>query len=456
MTSRPATTPTTAQAAAKAARPHRVAAVAAALPRRDRRRQVRRQRHGRRRPQARLRPGHRLPALRRAPARRRARRRPADLGDARPARHRERVQRRLPGHDARGHGRRARWCSPARSAASSSASSTSTARSAVGISGEDAGLFTRPPPRRRSSTASERRPRTRRRRRRGRPAPRCSTSSTPGASPSSRRRARRRPAGQCSTSTPTRPRRRSPSPSAPRSSSCSPMSRASTPTGPNRDSLVVVITPTELRGAAAEPRVGHDPQDGGVPRGRRRAACRKAAIIDGREPHSILLEIFTHRGHRHRGGARHEHRTQQTRMPCATRIAYAASAAALGRHGRARPRRGLLRLGRRRHALPRLARGHRRQRARARAPGPRRRRVAAQAATARARLQLLRHAAAARARRAAARASPGPGGTGRSIFGNSGAEANEAAFKLARRTGPHRASSRSRAPSTAARWAPSR
>ena len=70
-----------------------------------------------RRAAARLRRGHGLPALRRRPARRRARRRPADLGDARPARHPERVPGRLPRHDARGDRTSCAWCSPARSTA---------------------------------------------------------------------------------------------------------------------------------------------------------------------------------------------------------------------------------------------------------------------------------------------------------------------------------------------------
>ena len=80
--------------------------MARAVPRRPRRRQVRRQRHGRRRPQGRLRPGRRLPAVCRAAPRRRPRRRPADRRDARPARPEQRVPRRAAGHDARGHGRR--------------------------------------------------------------------------------------------------------------------------------------------------------------------------------------------------------------------------------------------------------------------------------------------------------------------------------------------------------------
>ena len=42
---------------------------------------------------------------------------------------------------------------------------------------------------------------------------------------------------------------------------------------------------------------------GGVPR---------ATVVDGREPHSVLLEIFTDDGHRHPGAARRrDHRSAQ-------------------------------------------------------------------------------------------------------------------------------------------------
>ena len=69
--------------------------------------QVRRQRDGRRRLPARLRRGHGVPAARCGilPGRR-ARRRPADLRDARPARHPERVPRRPAGHHPESDGRR--------------------------------------------------------------------------------------------------------------------------------------------------------------------------------------------------------------------------------------------------------------------------------------------------------------------------------------------------------------
>jgi acetylglutamate kinase len=64
---------------------------------------------------------------------------------------------------------------------------------------------------------------------------------------------------------------------------------------PNRDSLVSMISTDELRGLLPELESGMIPKmtacleavDGGV---------SKAAIIDGRTPHSILLEVFTSSG----------------------------------------------------------------------------------------------------------------------------------------------------------------
>ena len=80
-------------------------AVAGAVPRQDRRDQVRRQRDGRRQAQAGVRRGHRVPAVRRHPARRRARWRTADQQHARPTRHRVGVPRRTAGDVAGGDGR---------------------------------------------------------------------------------------------------------------------------------------------------------------------------------------------------------------------------------------------------------------------------------------------------------------------------------------------------------------
>ena len=89
-------------------------------------------------------------------------------------------------------------------------------------------------------------------------------------------------------------------------------------------------------------------------------------------------------------------------------------------------------MGRRRQPLPRPARRHRRQRARPRPPGPRGR-GDRPAADARPRLELLRH----RSRRSSwpSGCSRLLGQPGHVFFTNSGTEANEAAFKLTRRTG---------------------
>jgi len=64
---------------------------------------------------------------------------------------------------------------------------------------------------------------------------------------------------------------------------------------PNRDSLVSHLTATELRALVPSLESGMIPKmqacldavDGGVDR---------AAIIDGRQPHSVLVELFTQRG----------------------------------------------------------------------------------------------------------------------------------------------------------------
>ena len=97
----------------------------------------------------------------------------------------------------------------------------------------------------------------------------------------------------------------------------------------------------------------------------------------------------------------------------------------------ARARRGLPRLGRRRQRVPRLPRRHRRQLARARASG-------AGGCGQRARSRPSRTSrTTSRPRRSSSSPSgsrriTGAGDQGRVYFGNSGAEANEAAFKLAR------------------------
>ena len=103
-------------------------------------------------------------------------------------------------------------------------------------------------------------------------------------------------------------------------------------------------------------------------------------------------------------------------------------------------------LGRRRPPLPGPRGGGRGERARPRAP--RRRRGGHEPdRAARARLELLRPRAGPAARRAAAGAARTPPDVATCCFCNSGAEANEAAFKIARRTGrPHIVAARERLP----------
>ena len=190
---------------------------------------------------------------------------------------------------------------------------------------------------------------------------------------------------------------------------------------PNRDSLVSHLTSTELRAMLPTLESGMIPKmqacldavEGGVDdRGHHRRT--RAALGARRTLHQ--------QGNRNRGGAR----MSTGRMtPDATSSAASATAWPCSSAG------GRLPLGRRRHAVPRLPRRHRRQLARPRAPGRSSRRSPTQAAT-------LAHVSnyfatppqlelAARLKRLA-----GTGESGRVYFGNSGAEANEAAFKLAR------------------------
>ena len=120
---------------------------------------------------------------------------------------------------------------------------------------------------------------------------------------------------------------------------------------------------------------------------------------------------------------------------------------------RAGPRRGRDGLGRRRQRATSTCRRHRGQRARPRPPGGRRGGVDPGRDPRR-----TPRTCSQRARRCGwpSGCSRLPGATGRVFFANSGAEANEAAFKIARRTGRTLGSSPPRAASTAARWARSR
>ncbi len=245
--------------------------MAQALPRPGRRRQVRRQRHG-------------DEDLKRAFAEdmvylRYAGLRPVVVhgggpqisADAQAARHPSRVPRRLPRHDARGDDGRPRGArrrgqprdrrpdqrtrrrSPSASPARTAGCSPATQKGVV-VDGEQVDLGqvgdivdVDPSARaRRSSTPA---------------ASRSSRSIAPdvdAARPVAQRERGRRGGGPGGRARRGEARR------------CSPTSPACTATGPNRDSLVSTSSRRRAPRAAAEPRVGHDPQDDRVPRRRRR------------------------------------------------------------------------------------------------------------------------------------------------------------------------------------------
>ena len=149
-----------------------------------RRRQVRRQRHGRRpSSSAAFAAGRRLPPATPASspssctaAARRSRAMLDRLG------HRQRVPRRPAGHHARGHGRRPDGAHRPGRARARRACSTQHGPLAVGLSGEDAGLFGAAPPGRASSTARRSTSGSSATSSRSTP-PRCWTSSTPAGFP---------------------------------------------------------------------------------------------------------------------------------------------------------------------------------------------------------------------------------------------------------------------------------
>ena len=252
----------------------RGAALARAVPRRAGRRQVRRQRDGRRRAQGRLRPGHRVPPVRRPAPGRRARRRPADQGDARPARPRQRVQGRPAGHHPRGHGRRADGAHrPGRARARRPAQPARPDRRRPLRRGRRA--VRRPPARRRRRRRGARH-RAGRRRRRGRPRPRCSTCSRPAGSRSSRPSPPTSTStARCSTSTPTPPPPRWPSRCGARKLVVLTDVEGVYASWPDRDSLLSELSVSAARELLDQRGRRDDPQAGGVrPRGRG-AGCRR-------------------------------------------------------------------------------------------------------------------------------------------------------------------------------------
>ncbi len=150
---------------------------------------------------------------------------------------------------------------------------------AVGISGEDAQLFTADSPGARSSTASRSTSASSVTSWRSRPAlvQGCSPTAASRSSPASRAAT----TAASTTSTPTPRPRRSRSRSAPRSSSCSPTSRGCTPTGHptpiRRRPSHQLAHRLRSRADAADAVGRHGAEDGGVPRVRCTAGCRDGA-----------------------------------------------------------------------------------------------------------------------------------------------------------------------------------
>ena len=233
---------------------------------------------------------------------------------------------------------------------------------------------------------------------------------------------------------------------------------------PDSDDVIQEISPEALDGADADPRrrawcprwaPACEAVDGGVPR---------ATVVDGREPHAVLLEIFTDEGvgtqvlpgvddqdprrRTRRRGGRHD-------ATCKQRYAASLMNTFGPPQAGAHPRRGRPRLGRRRQAVRRPARRHRRQRARPRPPG-----------AGRGRHHPARHARATSptsspaepqvdARRAAARRCSAPT-HGQGVLHQLRRRGQRGRVQADPAHRPHPRSSPPRAPSTAAPWARSR
>ena len=333
--------------------------MARAVPRQDRRRQVRRQRHDRRRAQAGVRRGRRVPAPRRASGwsscTAAARRSPrCSTGSAS-----RRVPRRLPGHHARDDGRRPdgarrpgaargrradQRARPVRGRPLRRGRAPVHRRAARRAGRRRAGRHR--PGRRRRRGAARLRPRAPRRRahpgrlqRRARSRRRGLQRQRRHRRGGARRRARRREAGGAH-------RRRGP------------LRRlAGQRRGHQRAHRGRADRAAARRCPAAWSRRWRPAC------GPSRAASPARTSSTAGSPHALLLEVFTTRA--------------SARWCCHDRSAYDALAArwdaALMPNygtpaGRARPRRGLHGLGRRRHAVPRPARRHRGQLARPRPP----------------------------------------------------------------------------------------
>ena len=65
---------------------------------------------------------------------------------------------------------------------------------------------------------------------------------------------------------------------------------------PDPDSIISALTADELEPMLPRPGVGDGPEDGGLPARGARRGRPQAHVIDGRVPHSVLLEVFTTEG----------------------------------------------------------------------------------------------------------------------------------------------------------------
>ena len=88
----------------------------------------------------------------------------------------------------------------------------------------------------------------------------------------------------------------------PRSSSCSPTSRASTRDWPDSDDVIQRDQPDDARGACCRAWIAAWCRRWRPASRRPRRRRRGRTSIDGRVPHSVLLEIVHRRGRRHPGG----------------------------------------------------------------------------------------------------------------------------------------------------------
>ena len=212
---------------------------------------------------------------------------------------------------------------------------------------------------------------------------------------------------------------------------------------PDSDDVIDEISPEALAELMPSLASGMVPKMGaclqavqdGVPR---------ATVVDGREPHAVLLELFTDEGvgtqvlpgvdHQDPEGPEVTRRDDQPGVDRALRRR--ADEHLRPAEAGAHPRRGRPRLGRGRQGVRRPPRRHRRQRARPRAT----RRWSTRSPTS---SRTLGHVSnffatepqVALAEKLLALLTRRRRRAGRVFFTNSGAEANEAAFKLTRRTG---------------------